>query len=446
MTVQNELENEQVYPEVAEAPRYSCSLGGAYSTALAIYGTVPILHAGAGCGLGQLFGQHYPSGQNTGGQFGTTSTPCSCLIEEHVIFGGENKLRDLIASSQELLKGDLFAVISGCVPSLIGDDVEAVVSEFRDKAPIINVKTAGFAGNSYTGYEQFFEAIIDQLLVAQPTEKGLINIFGIVPNQNIFYKGDLATIRQTLEKLGLKVNIIFTEEQGLENLKKISAAELSIVLSTWNGHKIVNKLQEKFNIPYAAFPSVPVGPKQTSHFLRQVGERLGIDRGKVETVIAAEEKKAYRSTEYLGDILFAGLPHTYYAVVADSNTAVGVTKYLSNEIGYLAEVVIISDNPPEEVRGDIIKELTDGLESVLKPEIIFEIDAYKIREKLKGRSFLALFASSLEKYIAGEEFGALHLSVSFPALDRLVIDRSYAGFRGGLALMEDLVSKFAGPL
>ncbi len=51
---------------------------------------------------------------------------------------------------------NFFTVISGCVPSLIGDDVDAVVNEFRDKAPIIHVNAPGFKGNSFEGYELFF--------------------------------------------------------------------------------------------------------------------------------------------------------------------------------------------------------------------------------------------------------------------------------------------------
>lgn len=436
----------ETYPEVAEAPRYSCLLGGAYSAALATFGTVPILHSGAGCGLGQLFGQHYTGGQNTGGPLGTTSTPCSCLVEEHVIFGGEDKLRELVKSSLELIKGDLYAVISGCVPSLIGDDVDAVVKEFKEKAPLIHIKAPGFNGNSYHGYDLFFEAVIDQLLTPTNKEKGLVNIFGLVPYQHAFYKGDLAVIRQTLEKIGIKVNIIFTEFEGLQNLKKIPAAELNLVLSTWNGHPTVKKLEENFQTPYLSFSSVPVGPKQTAKFLRKVGEKLGVPLENVEKVIHEEERKAYRYTEYFGDALMIGLPHAFYGMVADSGTAIALTQFLNNEIGYLADVVIITDNPPEEVRDTIVQELTQGLESAVKPEIIFEIDSHKIREKLKNRSILAVFASSLEKHIAGPEFGALHLSVAFPILDRVILDRSYVGFRGGLALMEDFISKYVGPL
>lgn len=429
-----------------EAPRYSCALGGAHSAALALYGAVPILHSGAGCGLGQLFGQHYAGGQNSGGPQGTTNTPCSSLIEEHVIFGGENKLRDLIKSTIEIMEGNFYAVISGCVPSLIGDDVDSVVREFREQVPIVHVKAAGFTGNSYHGYELFFDAIIDQLLQAQPKEKGLVNIFGIVPYQHVFWKGDLKTIKEILASIGLKANIIFTEFNGLENLQKISAAELNIVLSPWHGHSVAKKLEEKFGTPFLAFPSVPVGPKQTSKFLRTLARELKLPDAIVEQFIAKEEKITYRFTEYLGDALILGFPHAYYAVVADSASAIGITQYLTNEVGYLPDIVIITDNPPEEQRHIILEELSQGLESAVKPEIVFEVDSHLIRQKLKNRSFLVLFASSLEKHIAGEEFSAVHLSVAFPVLDRLIMERSYAGFRGGLALMEDYVSKYVGPL
>jgi nitrogenase molybdenum-iron protein beta chain len=47
--------------------------------------------------------------------------------------------------------------------------------------------------------------------------------------------------------------------------------------------------------------------------------------------------------------------------------------------------------------------------------------------------------SSLDRELA-LELGATHLSVSFPVANRAVIDRGYTGFRGGLRLIEDLLS------
>jgi nitrogenase molybdenum-iron protein beta chain len=431
----------------AEAPRYSCSLAGALTSTLGIFGGVPILHSGAGCGLGQQFGVTYAGGSNAAGGQGTTNTPCSCLVEEHVIFGGEDKLRKLIRSSTEVMVGDFFAVISGCIPSLIGDDVDAVVDEFREKVPLVHVKAPGFGGTSYDGYELLFEAIADQLLEARPVQKRLVNVFGVVPFQHLFWKGDLATIKRTLARIGVEANVVFTEFGGLENLKKIPAAELNLILSPWNGQRVAAKLEEKFGTPSTTFPGVPIGPKETARLLRQVAQALQLDAAQVEAAIQEEERHAYRFAEYFGDVIMMGAPHAYFAVAADSGTAINVTKYLVNEVAYLAEVVIVTDDPPEASRARIVEELTAGLETPVKPEVIFEADAYQIRQKLKGRSFLHLFSSSLEKHIAADEFnGALQHTVSFPSYDRLILDRSFAGFRGGLVLMEELISTVAGPL
>jgi nitrogenase molybdenum-iron protein beta chain len=439
-------ELEKKYPEVMEAPRFSCALGGAISTALGIYGTVPILHSGAGCGQAHLNGQSYGCGENAGGPQGGTSTPCSCLVEEHVIFGGENKLRNLIQSSIELMDGDLYSVISGCVPALTGDDVDSVVKEFKDKAEIFHVKTAGFIGNSYDGYELFFEAVIDQLLTPLPKIKGRVNIFGIVPYQHLFWKGDLLVLKKTLEKVGIDANIIFREFNGPNNLKEIPAAELNLVFSPWNGHSIAKKLEEKFGTPYLVFPNVPIGPKQSSKMLSRLAKKLDLPLEATEKVIAEEESIVYRFLEYLGDVHILGFPHPYFAVVADSGTAIGITQFLANVMGYLPEVVIITDSPPEENRDELFRELTEGIESIVKPDIIFESDSHLIRLKLKDRCFLALLASSLEKHIAPELGAAVHLSISFPSFDRLILERSYAGYVGGLTLMEDIMSQIVTPL
>lgn len=434
------------YPSVAEAPRYSCALGGAYMSTLATFGAVPILHSGAGCGMAQNFGQNFAAGLNDAGPQGNTSTPCSCLVEEHAVFGGEEKLRSLISTSLELMKGDLFVVVSGCVPALIGDDVGSVVRGFRDRVPIIHVNTAGFLGNSYRGHEQFFEAVIDQLLEKQPVVRKRVNLLGIVPYQHVFWKGTLQVLKTLLAQVGVEANMIFTEEDGLEALRRIPSAELNLVFSPWSGVATARKLEERFGTPFLTLPSVPVGPKDSSTLLRILAKRLGLPRRKVENVIQSEERRAYRSAEYTAAIATMALPHAYTGIVADAGTAIGLTRYAANELGWLPEIVIVTDNPPEEFREAIEANLTQGLESAVKPEVHFEIDAHHIRELLGEHTLQLLLASSLEKYIAVDELDAMQVSVAFPVYDRLIVDRSYAGYRGGLALMEDVAFKYGGPL
>lgn len=122
------------------------------------------------------------------------------------------------------MKGELYVILSGCIPSIIGDDVDSVIQEIR-KGPefsaLIHAKTPGFAGNSYDGYEIFFDAVIEQLLEESGSkEKGLVNILGICPAQHLFWKGDLLKIKDVLGKLGLKANLIFYSQSffrlGLE--------------------------------------------------------------------------------------------------------------------------------------------------------------------------------------------------------------------------------------
>ena len=116
-------------------------------------------------------GKTYASGLNSGGPSGTTVTPCSGLIEEHGVFGGEDKLRRLLEPTIPVMKANLFVVISGCVPALIGDDADSFVAEFKDNAKVIHVKTSGFVGNAYLGYERYLDPVIDSLLEPRPVEK-----------------------------------------------------------------------------------------------------------------------------------------------------------------------------------------------------------------------------------------------------------------------------------
>jgi nitrogenase molybdenum-iron protein beta chain len=446
------IETEENYEDFSagrslEAPRFSCSLGGALGTAVGIFGTVPILHSGAGCGVGQLFGQLYAGGQNAGGPQGGTSTPCSSLVEHHVVFGGEEKLKDLISSSIELMDGDLYAVITGCVPSLIGDDVSAVIRQFREKADIIHVRTSGFTGNSYEGYELFFEAVIDDLLQpAADIKPKTVNVFGIVPYQHVFWKGDARVVKHLLARIGITANVFLAEYGGTAQLREIPAAEKNIVLSTWNGHRVVKKLEEKFGTPFLSFPAVPVGPKQTAEFLRTIARSFNIADDIVDAVIEEEERRVYRFIEYGGDAHMLVRPHPFFAIVGDSGIAISLSRFLVNELGYLPDIIHITDEPPEEFREEIVRHLSEGLETPVKPEIVFETDSFLIRERLRNRPFLFLYASSLEAPTALQDYGALPVTVSFPAMNRLILNRTYAGYDGALTLFEETISTFVGPL
>lgn len=427
-----------------EAPKYSCALGGALAVVTNIHRAIPIIHAGAGCGSNQLLSFRTGGGNQGVGYISGMITPSTNLAESEVVFGGEQKLREQIRATLELIDGDFFVVAGGCISGMIGDDIGAVVKEFADEpTPVIHTNASGFLGNTFTGYDNFFEAVTDQLLESRETEKGLVNILGFVPFQDIFWRGNLRILKELLAKLDLKTNQVVGDFSGLEGLKKLSAAELTLVISPWAGMEAAQHLESKFGVPYLAYPNLPVGPQETSAFLRAIGEKLNLSKSKIENLIQEEEKEAYKDLDLAGDACAtfgAALP---FAIVAGSATAVGITRFLTNEVGFTPTLVVINDNPPEGVRQDILKRL-QNLTSGIDPKVVFEVDTYYIRKHLKQADYRVLLGSSQERFLAQEE-RKLYVSITYPAHDRLVIRDTYAGYGGGIAVLEDILSKFIMP-
>jgi nitrogenase molybdenum-iron protein beta chain len=420
--------------EVIETPRFSCALGGALSTITAIEGTVPIIHAGPGCGVQLFYGQSFTSGFRGSEWIGGVSVPSTNTYEREVVFGGEPRLKEQIEKTIEIIDGDRYVVLTGCTAELIGDDVRGVLREFEDK-PVVYAETAGFRGSSYAGYEIVLDAFIDQIVKKKRKKKNLVNILGIVPSQDVFWKGNLAEIERILNRVGLEVNTLFNGKK-IENL---SAASLNIVLSPWTGVKAAEKLQERFGTAYILSP-LPIGTDETNAFLENVGNELGID---VSEVIAKEEEQTYKSIDRISDFIIDFDVQPRFATITDSNYAIALNKFLVKEFGWVPSLALISDDIPEEYRDSVKKELS--FKDLPSPEVVFTSDSGKIWDAVEKEAPEFIFGGSVDKDLAAK-IGATRLSISFPITDRIVIDRGYAGYRGAINLIEDALSQMVTPL
>lgn len=421
--------------KIIETPRFSCAPGGALSTITAIEGSVPIIHAGPGCGVQLFYGQSFVGGFRGSGWIGGVSVPSTNSYEKEVVFGGEPRLKEQIETTIDLIEGDRYVVLTGCTSELIGDDVSGVLREFKDKVPIIYAETAGFRGSSYVGYEILLDAFIEQIVKEKPKKEGIVNILGIVPSQDVFWEGNLAEIERILNNIGLEVNTLFNGKK----IEDLSSAALNIVLSPWVGVKAAKKLKEQFKTPYIVNP-LPVGVTETNLFLEKVGAALGID---VSEVTAREEKKTYKSIEKVADFIVDFDVQLRFATITDSNYAVALNKFLVNDFGWIPSLALISDDVPEEYQDSIKKELS--FENTLSPEVVFESDSGKIWDAVEKEAPNFIFGSSLDKDLAAK-LGATKLSIAFPFTDRIVIDRGYAGYKGAISLLEDALSAYMAPL
>ena len=72
----------------------------------------------------------------------------------------------------------------------------------------------------------------------------------------------------------------------------------------------------------------------------------------------------------------------------------------------------------------------------MKPEVVFEGDQFRIREKLKSYDLTMILGSTYEKETAGE-LGIAQATISMPSTDRVVLNHKYAGYEGCITLVED---------
>jgi nitrogenase molybdenum-iron protein beta chain len=171
------------------------------------------------------------------GYGGGNGTPNDNIHRPDLIYGGGKRLRDLIEGTLQIMKADLYVVLTGCNVELAGDDVAAVVGEFVKKGvPIVFAETAGFKGSAYQGYEWVVKAIVEQFLVEEAAvEEKQVNLWASVPYLDPFWSGNLEILKEMLERIGLKVNLLFGLGSSTNNWKKIPSAQFNLLVSPWVG-------------------------------------------------------------------------------------------------------------------------------------------------------------------------------------------------------------------
>ncbi len=432
-----------------ERPRAFCALGGAVMTVTALPGAVPILHSALGCGGSIYYNQYGSTGYLGAGFCGGMSVPSSNVGEQEIVFGGVDRLDEQVRNTLKIVDGDLYVIVTGCTTDMIGDDIQSVVRDYADQAPIIGVETGGFRGDGYKGYDLVLQGLFRHYVERQDATDPLsINLWGIVPGQDVFWRGNLHNLKLSLEKLGLRVNTFFTDGATLDDLRQAGRAALNVVVSPRYGVTAAGVFEEVHGTPYLT-TALPIGPSAMARFLREVSARLGLDAARVDAVVAAEERDYYFFIDRLADTYNDLDLQRYAVVVGDANYATALTRFLANDLGWLPSLTVITDDLYEDEQAHYHEELA-ALTSGVTPRLVFETDASEINRHFakmwprnRGQKFYHAFSpafvvgSHLEREFA-KNIGAAHLSVTYPIGNRVVIDRAYAGYHGALTLIEDL--------
>jgi len=420
---------------ILEYPRGTCVLGGVNNVLGAVTKVCPVYHAGPGCCMQNSAGESGQAGLRGPTFLSNVSLPCSNMLEREVVFGGEQKLRDEIDGALEVIDADAYFILTGCTAGIIGDDIKGITSDYYDRGlPVYPIVTPGFKGDSLLGYEVAFEAFTDYIVETPKEHKpNLVNLWGVIPYHDPYWAGTLEELSRLLKKIGLSVNTFFTENQDIETIRHSGEAALNIIVSPYLLKKTAEVYEKKFGVPSYRYDHVPIGATQTAEFLRGVGKALKIDTALAERVIDEENRYVYNYLEStIGAIVWKR-----FAVAADAGTAIGVTRFLADDLSLTPAAVVVTDQIWSKGDKDSIIKSLATLEYARPPVITFKSDNYEIREELKKHDYTLLLGSSLEDEVA-RELDVQLTRVTFPMSDTLVINRTYAGYRGSLTFVEDL--------
>lgn len=257
-----------------------------------------------------------------------------------------------------------------------------------------------------------------------------------------FWIGNIRELEALITEIGLIPNTIFGESRGIDNINRIPQAEFNLLVSPWVGLKNVKTLEQIFGTPYLQYPYMPIGAYESSKFLRTVGTYAGVDQTLIEAVIEKHEKEYYYYIERTSDVFLENRTMSRrFSTVTNAADALAVSRFLVNDFGLVPGKQYITDATPEEYRAAIIqlgKEFAYGIEA----EMVFSTDGYGIHQDIRNSDYFGpplIIGSIFEKKLA-EELNGNFLAISVPIKERLIMSSSYAGYLGGLRMLEDIYS------
>ena len=176
-------------------PVWPCALTGAVTALSGFSGIAVVIHGSSGC-------YFYPA------TLLHNDLHSTFLVEQEVIFGTSERLVDVVSDLS--LAYNKVAVVNSCVPSVLGEDIRDILSEFN----IIFVDSPGFSGEFESGYL----AAVKDLPVCIGQGADRVNIEGI----NLidpFARGNQREAERLLQMMGVPSGTIFCHDsyQSLAN-------------------------------------------------------------------------------------------------------------------------------------------------------------------------------------------------------------------------------------
>ncbi len=357
-------------------PRGTCKLFGAIKALSSIKKCVVLVHGPKGC----VYHINYIMGMRGDHPSEIYST---CLGEQDVIFGADQKLKTAIGDLDRELHPDLIAVLSCCASDIIGEDVQSAIRDITTTAPVIGIDAGGFEGDFRTGYSETLTRLVEEFVEKRDeTDPRSVNLVGLLRGGP-----DLQEIVRDLGLFGIKVNTVLTAEAALEEIRGLGKAALNIVLCEPAGKDAAELLYLKCGTPWI-IEELPIGVDATRQFLMRVTKALGFQ----EIPDIPQERFA---------VDYSSFKDRRIALVSGPTRAISMTRFCIEQGLDLRLIIVDFDsNISEKLRGLALTGC----------EILIEPDHELIVRKLRERKIDLLIGGMMELPIA-KSLGIEHLDI-----------------------------------
>lgn len=376
-------------------PMEGCCLFGAYRACAGLSDVVILFHSVIGCSWGTMT-YHMTSHLN---QIHQAS---SVIYDEDVIGGGEILLRKALLNCEKAYpSAEAIILIGGCVPSLIGDDLQGIVSSLALTKPVVIIEAPGFSGGDEEGFEKAL-LLLGRQMKAQGEMSRSVNLLGF-SSDDFKAEADIAAITALIRK-----KIIINTVVGCDSYEKLvqaPKAELNLVFQ--RGARLAEYMEKEFAIPYILV-DYPYGINGCINFLQQIGTKMKIDfSAEIKGLEEGIKPGLRQATHYLQTLY--GMP---VSVIGDKMHGNGLYTFLTEEIGM--EVVVFEE------RGE-----QNG-------EVIYD--------KIRKSNSVLIFGSSFEKEIS-EELKIPLFRYSYPVFDKVTLSGvPHVGLQGTLSMLENIIN------
>lgn len=412
--------------------RYGCNLQGALLTLANIENVVPIIHGIPGLGL-QGFGATLP-GNGLSGELSGYAVPSTNMSEKHIIFGGGSRLREQIKNTVKIIDGSFFIVLSGVESEIISDDVIGMTREISEQGyAAACYKAAGFHGNARTGYQDIVDVLLDFVIEKYPTGKQAektVNLLGIVPEQDLYWQGNLREAERVLHNLGIKANRLVGAGQSLTNWFEVPDAEVNIVLSKW-GLAAAEKLLATYGTPYIDAQNLGLGP-DIDAFITEIGKKLRVEQEVIKTLLTKEREYFNFAVRQFAEYYFYYDLRRKIAVIGEENKVIRYSNFLRKYLGMEITAAVITDfnSGTEENTGYRFCEAE--IEN-----LYYSNDTSAIAEILQTHSPKLILGAESEREIAAE-LGVPLLVIGNPQNSFLDVYDNDIGYTGAVTLLKRL--------